>query len=167
LVELSKAWSTVVEADFHLEKMEAHPQFVQVVFPTDIILAVSLEVEVGASEGLVNFCFPYTSLQEIMDGFNTEKWLSSRPREEGLRRLALRDDLSSVRAPLSVELGRARISLADLRNLAPGQVIRLDRRVDDAVVVKVGRTPAYHAWPGTTRGRMAVRIHARLEEEDA
>ncbi len=166
LVELSKAWSTVVEVEFHLEKMESHPQFVQVVFPTEIILAVSLEAEVGASEGFINFCFPFTSLQEILDGFNTEKWLSSRPKEEGMKRLALRDDLSSVRAPISVELGKARISLADLRNLRPGQVIRLDARVDDAALVKIGKTPAYLAWPGTSRGRMAVRISARIDDED-
>jgi len=165
LVELSKAWSTVVEVEFHLEKMEAHPQFVQVVFPTEIILAVSLEAEVGASEGFINFCIPFTSLQEILDGFNTEKWLSSRPREEAVRRLAVREDLASVRAPLVVELGRTRISLSDLKSLKPGQVIRLDSRVEDAVVVKIGRTPAYLAWPGTSRGKMAVRIQARIDEE--
>ncbi|NPV58337.1 MAG: flagellar motor switch protein FliM [Actinobacteria bacterium] len=167
LVELSKAWSTVVEAEFHLEKMEAHPQFVQVVFPTEIILAVSMEAEVGASEGFINFCFPFTSLQELLDGFNTEKWLSSRPKEEGSRRLAVKEDLSSVKAPIGVELGRAHISLADLRNLKEGQVIRLDARVDDAVVVKIGKTPAYYAWPGTSRGRMAVRIHSRIDPDEA
>lgn len=165
LVNLSSAWSAVVEVDFQLQRMEFRPQFVQVVFPTEIVLTVSFESSVGSFEGFINLCFPFTSMQEILDGFNTEKWFSERRGEER-RELALKDELAAIRAPLSVVLGKTRLPLADIKRLKVGQVIRLDTRVDDLVVVKVGKTPAFTAWPGTVGKHLAVRINARIEDVD-
>ncbi len=163
LANLSTAWGTVLEIDFRLQKMECQPQFVQVVFPTEIVLTISFEVSISSSEGLLNICFPYTSLQEALDALNTEKWLSSK-REQGRTGLVLKEELSSLKIPLSVELGRAKLLLSDIRRLEEGQVIRLDARVDDPVVVKVGKRPVYRALPGTLGKRLAVRICSRYEE---
>lgn len=164
LANLSMAWSTVVEVDFRLQKMECLPQFVQVVFPTEIVLTISLEVSVGSCEGFLNLCLPYTSLQELLDALNPEKWLSPRPKEER-KEPALREELSSLRVPVTAVLGKTRLTLADIRRLEEGQVIRLDNRVDDLIMVNIGKIPAFTAWPGTVGRRLAVRIHARLEDE--
>lgn len=165
LAELSKAWSTVAEVDFQLEKMESHPQFVQIAYSSEIILAVSLEMEVGTCSGMINLCFPFNSIKEILSELDTGKWLSMRLRGEENEGLTMKRELSSIYVPLSVELGGAKIRLADLSKLSPGQVIRLDKRVDDKVLVKIDEIPAFYGWPGTSKGRMAVRLSSRVEAE--
>lgn len=164
LATLSYAWSTVVAVDFRFDKIEARPQFVQVVFPTEIVLAVSFEMEVGASEGFINLCFPYSSMQEILDALNTERWLSSRTTEKR-KELALREELSTVKVPLVAVLGKVRLSLADVKSLEVDQVIRLDTGIEGHVIVKVGKRPAFYGRPGTVGRQLAVRIISRIEEE--
>lgn len=43
------------------------------------------------------------------------------------------DLLLDVKVPISVEVGGARLSLHELLDLAPGRIVRLDKRADEPV----------------------------------
>ncbi len=167
LIALSNAWSMVMEVRFEYERVEFRPQFAQVVFPNEIVLNVCVGVNLGLSEGFINLCLPFASLQDILCELSAEKWLSTRPPESAPlgKEMLFRTDLSRARVELVAELGSTRLRVADLRQLQVGQVIRLNRRISEPIKVKVQERPAFIAVPGTVGRRMAVQITQVLSEE--
>lgn len=167
LIALSGAWSMVMEVSFRLDRVEFRPQFAQVVFPNEIVLNVCVSVNLGATEGFINLCLPYTTLEDILSELNAEKWLSTRPSESRPmgKEMLFRTDLSSARVELVAELGRTRLRVSDLRQLQVGQVIRLNKRISDNINVKVQDKLAFAAVPGTAGSRMAVQITEVFLEE--
>ena len=60
--------------------------------------------------------------------------------------------------PITTELGHGAMSIEDFLYLQVGDVISLDRKIDDPLLVKVGDIPKFTAQPGHLRNRMAVQI---------
>lgn len=68
--------------------------------------------------------------------------------------------LGAVSVELKVVLGSARVPLADLLALEPGDVIPLEREVGDTFGVSVEDRPCLRAKLGKTRGKLAIRIES-------
>ena len=159
LADLSTVWSTITQVDFRMKKIESQPQFAQVISPGEIVLAVCLEVTIGSYDGFVNICLPFSSMEGIMAAFSTEKWLSaSAPEGEQGNEDELRIQLEDALIPVIVELGTVSLTLSELGNLEEGQVIRLEKGVEDTVLVRMGNRPAFLASPGTSGKKMAVQV---------
>jgi flagellar motor switch protein FliN/FliY len=68
--------------------------------------------------------------------------------------------LAAVPIDVRVELGRARLTMAELLALEPGAVITLDRLIDDPVPVLCAGVVKAHGKPLATRGGIAVEVVA-------
>jgi Type III flagellar switch regulator (C-ring) FliN C-term len=88
--------------------------------------------------------------------------LASRPRSHALPRAELADPRQCVgRARLSLQAwaGSAPVEIGELRTLAPGDVIRLDARIDQPLAVTVqGRDSGGRAWLGRVESRRALQL---------
>jgi flagellar motor switch protein FliM len=62
-------------------------------------------------------------------------------------------------------LGASRVPAADLANLAAGDVIVLEREVDDPLRVFVGNEERFAAYAGTRRNRLALQIAGLVDED--
>ncbi len=162
LADLSSVWSTVVEADFRPGKIESQPTFAQVVPPNEIVLNVCFDMAIGAYDGIMNLCFPFSSLERLLASLNTEQWLSSKTPNVQPASEELRTQLVQTTIPVSVELGKAKLTLDELHKLESGQVIRLNKPVDSTVLVKMGEQPAFIGRPGTSGKHLAVQVQKRL-----
>ena len=63
-------------------------------------------------------------------------------------------------------LGSSSISVNDFINLHIGDVIRLDRGIDEELEVYVGNIKKFAAMPGSANDNYAVRITQILKEEE-
>ncbi len=68
--------------------------------------------------------------------------------------------------PVKELLGRSEIAVSDFLTLQPGDIIRLERRVDNELDVYVGMYKKFSAVPGTDHDRYAVRITSIYREEE-
>ena len=57
-----------------------------------------------------------------------------------------------------MELGHTVLSLSEVNDLEPGDVIRLDEKTTDEIDVRVGNQVRFKARPGTVNGHMAVEL---------
>ena len=62
-------------------------------------------------------------------------------------------------------LGTSKINVQDFVNLQLGDIIRLDRKVDDELEVYVGNIKKFKALPGYSDNKYAVRVAEILREE--
>ena len=74
---LREPWTNVVEIHPYLERIETNPQFAQIISPTEMIAIVTVNINIGGVEGLMNICLPYLTLEDVMDKLNTKYWFST------------------------------------------------------------------------------------------
>ncbi|MCR5098421.1 MAG: flagellar motor switch protein FliM [Lachnospiraceae bacterium] len=166
-VELMREpWENVLDVDPRLERIETNPQFAQIISPTEMIAIVTINIKIGEVEGLINLCLPYITLEPVMEKLNTKFWYSSMQEAtdeeysndiEGL--------ITKAEVPITAILGSSTISVSDFSTLVPGDIIRLDRKVDDELDVFVGDIKKFTALPGSSGKNYAVRITSVIREE--
>ena len=166
-VELMREpWENVLDVDPRLERIETNPQFAQIISPTEMIAIVTINIKIGEVEGLINLCLPYVTLEPVMDKLNTKFWYSSmQDADEESYSNDLESLITKAEVPITALLGRSTISVSDFSTLMPGDIIRLDRKVDDELDVFVGDIRKFTALPGSSGKNYAVRVTSVIREE--
>ncbi len=162
---LREPWKNVVDINPVMERIETNSQFAQIIAPSDMIAIVTLNVKIGDVEGFMNVCLPYFTLEDIMDKLNTKYWFSTMQEnndedyEEHIEALIKR-----VEVPVKAVLGKSSVSVNDFVNLQVGDIIRLDSRIDEELLVYVGNIKKFTALPGSNKDKYAARITSVIRE---
>lgn len=159
LAAFRDAWANIVAVQPEPMNIETNPIFVQYAAPNDIVVTVAIDVRVGEHVGVITLCLPYLTLEPTLGKLSAHNWYGSGPvhqKEEDMRLLHQR--IGTARVPVAVELGRTELTVRELLDLSAGDLIVLDRRVGEDVVVTVGDQPKFMAAPGQLRGRLAVQV---------
>ena len=162
---MREPWRNVIDINPMMERIETNAQFAQVIAPSDMIAIVTMNVKIGDVEGFMNICLPYFTLEDIMDRLNTKYWFSTMQKddtvdyEEHIESLIKRIDV-----PIKAVLGKSQVSVNDFLNLQPGDIIRLDTRVDSEMEVYVGNIKKFKAMPGSNKDQYAVRVTSVIRE---
>ena len=159
LSDLQKAWKTVGSLTFQLERYESEGDFVQIAPNSEIVLLVSLELSLGDQKYLMNVCFPTFALDEVLSKLNTQSLKSMTISSRGGKwSQALMKGMSTTTVPATAVLGYTSISLNELLELEPGDIIRTNLPISGDVEVDIGGKPWLWGKPGVSNGRMAVKV---------
>ena len=160
-------WENVLAINPIMERIETNPQFAQVISPTDMIAIVTLNIKIGDTEGLMNVCLPYFTLESVMDKLNTKFWFSTMQKhDDDTYGEHLETLVRHVDVPVKAILGKCNVSVSDFVSLQRGDIIRLDNQVNSELQVYVGDIYKFTALPGTTKDKYAVRITSVVREEE-
>ena len=72
--------------------------------------------------------------------------------------------MGGLPVPVIVELGNSEISLRELLNLSPGNIICLNKSVRDRLNVKLMGVPKFLGYPGLVRDNIAIVVDEVLQE---
>lgn len=164
---LQEPWHNVAEIHPRLERIETNSQFAQIISPSEMIAIITLTLRVGEVEGLMNVCLPFATLEPVMDKLNTKFWYSNMQVRDDETYQDVIEDLIE-HAPISVKavLGKSRIAVADFVSLVPGDIIRMDREIDQELDVYIGNMRKFTALPGAYGQNYAVRVTSVIREEE-
>ena len=163
---LHEPWNNVVDIHPHLERIETNSQYAQIISPSEMIAIVTMNIKIGDVEGLMNVCLPYITLEEVIDKLNTKYWYSNmQNQDETYYAEAIESLISRAQIPVKAILGKSSISVSDFAGLQPGDIIRLDRKVDEELDVYVGNIRKFTAMPGASGDDYAVRVTSVIREE--
>ena len=163
---LHEPWNNVVDIHPHLERIETNSQYAQIISPSEMIAIVTMNIRIGDVEGLMNICLPYITLEEVIDKLNTKYWYSNMQNQDETNYAeAIESLISRARIPVKAVLGKSSISVSDFAGLQPGDIIRLDRKVDEELDVYVGNIRKFTAMPGASGDDYAVRVTSVIREE--
>ncbi len=165
---LKESWERVIKIETHLDRIETSPQFAQIVAANETIAIITLNVKIGASEGLVNFCIPHLALEPVSKLLNTRNIFRS-SLEDSSRAPAtaeIQQRINVTRLDVKAQFNDTKNSFRDILHLQPGDVIRLDHKLNDPLTVKVGHLPKFMAEIGVKDRRYAMKITDILREED-
>ncbi len=163
---LVEPWENVVDIHPHLERIETNSQYAQIISPSEMIAIVTINVKLGNVEGLMNICLPYITLEDVIDKLNTRYWYANiQSHDERDYAEAIESIINKAHVPIKAVLGKSSVSVMDFATLQPGDIIKLDRAVEDELDIYVGDIRKFTALPGSSGDKYAVRVTSVLREE--
>src|ERR1700722_13609731 len=72
LHDLREAWRFVAQIDFSIDTVETEPQFLQILSPTEAVVAVAIEIRIGDSIGMMNFAIPSFIIKMMRQKFDQQ-----------------------------------------------------------------------------------------------
>ena len=145
--QLQEPWENVVKVNPRLERIETNSQFAQIISPSETIAIVTINIKIGDVEGLMNICLPYATLEPVMDKLNTKYWFSNMQEK----------DSNTYEDAIETVIDKAMIQVGD--------VIKIDKKVDQELEVYVGNIKKFTALPGYFENKYAVRVTNVIREE--
>ena len=128
---------------------------------------ITMNIKIGAVEGMMNICLPYEVLESVIDKLNTKYWYSTmRKSGERTYQNLIEVAISKARIPVRVVLGKSSISVNDFINMQKGDIIKLNSKVEDELSVYVGNINKFTALPGSSSEAYAVKISTIVREEE-
>jgi len=157
---LHEAWANVLPLNLSLERPETNPQLLmQEYLPSEMVILMTFEVTMQDISGTLSFCIPYPTLEKIAGVFSSTTWYSASKKELSEEHAeVLLDRLQRVDIPLTAYVSNTHISIRELLDLEEDDVLQLETRVDEDVVLQVGDEYRYYAKAGISRGKNAVQI---------
>jgi flagellar motor switch protein FliM len=167
--DLEATWEPILEVEISDIELETNPEFMQITAASEIVILLAFEVNSTNASGLVSLCYPFFTLESILPRLGQQSYVRQHrtDKEELERQNWLR--LGKTWVPVSAELGRAQLSLKEVRNLKAGDVLCSDTRHGEPLVLSVGDEPKYLARPfagedGRQKLKVAQVIPPELEE---
>ncbi len=163
---LAEPWENVVKLHPRLVRIETNSQFAQIISPSDMASIITLNVKIGNVEGLMNVCLPYSCLESVIDKLNTKYWYSTmQVMDDNDYQDFIEVAIAKARIPVRVQLGKSTISLNDFISLEKGDIIKLDKKVEEPLDIFVGNIKKFTALPGSSSDSYAVKISTVIREE--
>ncbi|GIP46661.1 flagellar motor switch protein FliM [Paenibacillus sp. DXFW5] len=162
---LQEAWRTIVDINPRMEGLETNPQFMQIVSPNETIALISLSTKIGDTSGMINLCIPHVVIEPIMPKLSVHHWFVSQKKSRAPEEVdALRNRVNKAKLPIIAELGESQITIREFLGLSVGDVISLNKPVQDGLQIRVGDRLKYIGSPGTIKDRIAIQIDEIVSE---
>ncbi len=157
--DLEATWRAILPVEVTDIQLETDPEFMQVTAANEIVVLLAFEVNTPSACGLVSLCYPFFTLESILPRLGQRgNWRALEHNQEE-RLLANRFRLGAMPLEATVELGRTRLSLAEIQDLRVGDVVRLPVRLDDPINISFGGKPKLLAHPfATADGRLCAKV---------
>lgn len=165
---LKEPWNNIVELRPKLDTIETNSQFAQVISPSESVALITLRVKIGEIEGLINLCYPHYVLEPILPHLSSKLWFTSTGKKKLSEkdRNALEKQVQKSKVDVKVELGNSVITVGELIALSKGDVIVLNRKVSEQLVVRIDNEIKFLGLPGKKNKNLALRVTYVHEEGD-
>jgi flagellar motor switch protein FliM len=157
--ECQKAWEPVYPIEFVYLRSEMNTQFANIATPTEVVVAMTFHIELGAGGGDFHICLPYSMVEPIRDLLSStmqadrtevdNRWITLMSRQ-----------VQAAEVELVATLGATQVTLGQILNLKKGDVVMMD--ITDEVVADVSGIPVFQCHYGTLQGRYALRVDTVL-----
>jgi len=168
LDNLVLSWKDIVLAETEIVSVETNPNLHQIFPFNEVVALITMTTKVGEStKGFINLCLPFTLLDPIVVQPAQQKRFGAHvSAADDKERKKVEYWLGFPRIELTVITGQAQINVRDFLQLQEGDVLVLDRKVDQDMDVYVGENLKYKAQAGTLGNQLAVQITALAGEGD-
>lgn len=156
LDNFGEALRGVVTITTKLEGIESNPLFAQIVSPAEMTATVTMEIGLGQNTGNMRFCLPFVLLEEVLPRLTLYQQLN--PGQVEARGDPASWHLEEVPVHLTAILGATHLTLRQLLQLSPGDVVPLDTRLDRDLSLRVGGRLKFRGRPGRVGKTLAFRI---------
>jgi flagellar motor switch protein FliM len=164
---LTEVWSNFTEVNFELQEVESNPHLVQIVAPNEVVVVIGFEAKMGQLAGTISFCIPFNVIEPVMPKISGQNWGAYKMR---LDSLDSQEQVAGVVSNAKVEvrgiLANTWISMKDLVDLQPGDIIQTEKNVNREIVLQVEGKNKFAGALGKCKDKLALKITREIQHED-
>ncbi len=158
---LKEPWGNFIDINPTLTSLETNSRVMQTIPPDEVVILVTLEMQINDIKNAITFCIPALNLDSIMAKFG-DKWSRSTkkldPKREKERKESIMDTIKNSNLKIDTVLCDTKLDLYDVLTMQPGDVIPLKMPIDSNVVVKIGDSVWFDGKLGIKNANKAVKI---------
>lgn len=168
LFDMRDAWSNVIELKVRLTDVETNTQFAQIASPNDMVMAISLKITVGEVQDKMVFIIPYISIEPIVSKLSTQYMFMYAARSSKYleNREMIEEHVIKSESIVSAELGRVQFRVKKIVNLKKGDIISLNRSINDEIDILIEGIPKYKGRIGKINDKLSIKITSSLQEKE-
>lgn len=168
LEDIQRAWKTVAELTFKLERYESEGDFVQIAPASEIVMVVSFDVTLGTQKYMMSLCFPTFALENVLARLSMQHFSGMTPiKGQADRRTAIARQIGETEVETVALLGETAMTLGELLHLEPGDILRTNIPLTGDVQMQIGGKTRVLGRPGISKGKMAVKVSKVLREQSS
>ncbi len=165
LEQLVRSWQNITPLTLELKDFETNPQLIQISPPGETAIMISFEVKIQDFSSLLNLCFPYFVLEDVMPKLSAQHQIAHNQKKRSHHdETIVRHKLRRADIPVAVNLGDTQLSLREILGLEDGDIIKLDNRLDQLLELKIGDMSKFKAKPGVYRKHKAVQVVSEIKQ---
>jgi flagellar motor switch protein FliM len=161
--DLHEAWSHVAPIEVEYLQSEINPHFANIVSPSEIVVITSFHVELDGGGGELHITMPYAMIEPLREVLDSGM-ASDRVEKDDRWNVCLREEIEDAEVELSTLLGRTSLTLAELVNLRPGDILTCD--FTGKVLVLAEDVPMFRGSFGLSRGQQAIKFEERVRRNN-
>jgi len=156
---LQEAWKPVMDLEFEFLNSEVNPHFANVVTPTEVVVVNKFRIELEGGGGEIHVTMPYSMLEPLKETLRAGMQSDRGDRDERWAQ-SLRNELEDTDVELVTQLGETRLTLGELIDMKPGDIIPCS--FDGRATVMVDGLPLMQGEVGQQAGRQVVKVNRLL-----
>ncbi len=168
MLDLKKGWQMVGSYEFKVYRFESDIDFAQITSQNESVLLISFEILIGEQSYMMNICFATYSFDTILSKLNYQKSAAIRPAKyNGITSQEIvKANLFKTLLQVSVEFGNGKISVKELMELEKGDVIKLNTKLSDEQIVKIGNKTIFTGRAGVLNKHKAIKITQKFFNDE-
>jgi len=163
---LKEPWLTHIDLEPRLIGIETNSRVVQTIGHEDTVIIVALEVEINNQKSIVSVCIPAINLDEIMSKF-IPRYSGTRRKTDATREQERRDSImtgiSTTDLVVKAILGEINLDMYEVLTLQVNDVIPLDKKISENILVRVGERDWCDGKLGTYNNKKAIMVENFIE----
>src|SRR5574344_1734099 len=160
---LENAWNNIIPVQAEVVGLDNSYQMIQVATSGEIVALITFEVQIaGKYFGLMSLCFPYPVLETVLGHLSTQHIFQTKgivaTTEE---RQKMMQKVNTSKVDLSVLFGPCDLTMGEFLDVKEGDILKLDNKTSEDLVVKINEEKKFFARPGTLKNNVCVKITDR------
>jgi len=165
LAEVERAWHPVHEIKTAFLRTEINPQFIGVVPMSDVVINTQYTVQFENAVGVLSLVIPYSTIEPIRQKLSISN--QSEEFELDLHWIQrLKEEMLKAEVNLRVDLGHGKLSVKELYDLKPGDVLMLNTDASSPLTLKIENIPKMRGVPIIHKGHMALKVTSQTVDDD-
>ena len=157
--DVREAWSHVARLEIEYLNSEINPHFANIVSPTEIVVVTSFHIELDGGGGDLHITMPYAMIEPMRELLDAGV-ASDRVEQDERWMHALKEEIEDAEVELSTVLGRSKVTMQQLIDLKPGDVIPCD--FNGRATILAEDVPIFRGTFGVSHGQQAVQVEERV-----
>lgn len=158
---LKEAWAPYLEIDPRLLGIETNARASQSIPPDEVIVLVTLEVEIKDVKNIITISLPAVNMETVMTKFNDQYSQGLKRYDavrDGKRREGILKGINNSTLKIDVILAETKIELADILTLQPDDIIPLNMPITGNAAVKINDNLWFDGKVGVNNNKKAIKI---------
>jgi flagellar motor switch protein FliM len=163
LQDLRSAWEAVAKMEFSIDSHETEPQLLQILAPTEAVVAISMEVKIGELSGMMNIGIPSIVVKMLRHKFD-QQWSVRKAEATEVEHARFLNLIRSAHVNVDTRLARQTLRVDRLLELKEGDVLAFDHPLPRPFDVTVNGVKKFRGEVVLSGRKRAVEIREIVVE---